>query len=182
MSKTGVFFGTGFEEVEALTVVDLLRRVDIETCMISVTKEMKVMGSHHIWVDMEEQIEETNFEELDMLILPGGMPGTKNLEACELLMNQLDSFYKLGKGISAICAAPSILGHRKMLVGRTACSFPDFESHLEGAVITGNPVEISDHIITGRGMGCAIDFALAIVATLKDQETADELSKKIIYR
>ena len=139
-------------------------------------------SSHKVWVEMDMLFEELDFSKVDMIVLPGGMPGTKNLEAYAPLMEQIEHFYEKGKYISAICAAPSILGHRGMLKGRNACSYPDFESHLEGAQVTGNPVEISEHIITSRGMGTAIDFGLAIVARMKDEKTAKELAEKIIYR
>lgn len=182
MSKVCVFFGTGFEEIEALTVVDLLRRASIDVSMVSITGEKKVESSHKVWVEMDMLFEELDFSKVDMIVLPGGMPGTKNLEAYAPLMEQIEHFYAEGRYLSAICAAPSILGHRGMLKGRNACSYPDFESHLEGAQVTGNPVEISEHIITSRGMGTAIEFGLAIVARMKDEKTAKELAEKIIYR
>ncbi|MBD5543996.1 MAG: DJ-1/PfpI family protein [Lachnospiraceae bacterium] len=181
MNKVCVFFGTGFEEIEALTVVDLLRRAAIDVSMVSITGEKRVESSHKIWVEMDMLIEEVDFSQVNMIVLPGGMPGTKNLEACQLLMEQIEKFHEEGKYLSAICAAPSIFGHRGMLKGKSACSYPDFESHLEGAQVTRNPVEIAGNIITSRGMGTAIEFGLAIVARMKDEETAKELSKKIIY-
>lgn len=182
MSEVCVFFGTGFEEIEALTVVDLLRRASIDVSMVSITGEKRVESSHKVWVEMDMLLEEVDFSGVKMIVLPGGMPGTKNLEACKILMEQVDKFYEEGKYLSAICAAPSILGHRGMLKGRNACSYPDFESHLEGAQVTRNPVEISEHIITSRGMGTAIEFGLAIVAGMKGEETAKELADKIIYK
>ena len=182
MGKVCVFFGTGYEEIEALTVVDLLRRVGIEVETVSITGEENVESSHGISVKMDKLLADVDFDEVDMIVLPGGMPGTKNLEACEPLMKQLDAFYQAGKGISAICAAPSILGHRGMLKGKKACSFPTFESHLEGAEVTENPAETVDNIITGRGMGCAIDFGLAIVEKLQGKEQAAALAEKIVYK
>ena len=133
MNKAGVFFAEGYEEIEALTVVDILRRAGIETLMISITGEREVTGAHGITVRMDEVMAETAFEELDMLILPGGMPGTVNLESCTPLMDQVDAFYQKGKYVSAICAAPSIFGHRGMLEGRKACSYPGMEGELAGA-------------------------------------------------
>lgn len=130
---------------------------------------------------MDKLLEEVDFAELDMIVLPGGMPGTKNLEACASLMEQVDAFYENGKYVAAICAAPSIFGHRGMLKGRNACSFPEFESHLEGAQVSKNSVEVSDKVITSRGMGCAIDFGLAIVAEFQGQDAADALAEKIVY-
>ena len=182
MITVGVFFADGFEEIEALTVVDLLRRVEIQTEMISVTGNKQVTGSHGISVMMDHLIEEANVQNLDMIVLPGGMPGTTNLEKSELLMEQLDLFYHAQKQISAICAAPTILGHRGFLKGRVACCYPGRETELEGAHISMNPVEVSDFIITGRGAGTAIEFVLAIIEHYKGKERAEKLASAIIYQ
>ncbi len=182
MSKVCVFFAEGYEEIEALTVVDLLRRAGIETKMVSVTGEKSVTSSHKVTVETDAVLSEVDFSQVDMIVLPGGMPGTKNLEACAPLMEQVDAFYEAGKYVAAICAAPSILGHKGMLKGKTACSFPEFESHLEGAQVSKRSVEKDGKIITARGMGCAIDFGLAIVAEFLGQERADALAEKIVYR
>ena len=181
MGKVCVFFGTGYEEIEALTVVDLLRRAGIDTQMVSVTGEESVEGSHGITVKMDLLLENVDFGEVDMIVLPGGMPGTKELEACGPLMEQVDAFYKAGKYICAICAAPSILGHRGMLKGKKACSFPSFESHLEGAEVTKCPAQTDGNIITGRGMGCAIDFGLAIVEKFQGKEADAAQAEKVNY-
>ena len=117
-----------------------------------------------------------------MLVLPGGGPGTRGLEAHEGLMKQIDAFYEAGKYIAAICAAPSIFGHRGILKGRKACSYPSFESHLEGAEVTVGPVEIDGHVITSRGMGTAIPFGLAIAGIFCGQEKAEEGARTIIYK
>lgn len=182
MEKVCVFLANGVEEIEALTVVDLCRRADVELSMVSITGEKTITSSHQVVIQADELFEDVDFEEVAMIVLPGGMPGTTNLEAYEPLMQQVEKFYEQGKYISAICAAPSILGHRGFLQGRNACSFPAFESHLEGALVSHNEVEISEHIITSRGMGTAIAFGLAIVARMKGQEAADALAQKIVYR
>lgn len=182
MSRIAVFLAEGFEEIEALTVVDLCRRAGIGTDMVSVTGERPVVGSHSICVTADKLLEEEDFDSLDMIVLPGGMPGTKNLEACGKLMEQVELFYRTGKAVSAICAAPSIFGHRGFLRGRNACSYPDFESHLEGAKVSDKPVEVSEHVITSRGMGAAIDFGLAIVERYRGMEAAEDLAQKIIYQ
>lgn len=181
MSKVGVFFGTGYEEIEGLTTVDLLRRVGVETETVSVMEERTVTGSHGIPVVMDKMIEEVNFEELDMIVLPGGMPGTRKLEACDLLMEQVDKFVAEGKAVCAICAAPSILGHRGHLQGKKAIAFPGFEDQLTGAELVYEPAVRDGNIITGRGMGGSIDFALKIVAYMTDEETASALGEKIVY-
>lgn len=181
MSKVCVFFAEGYEEIEALTVVDILRRGKIDVDMVSVTGERKVTGSHQITVEMDKLLEEVDFEETDMIVLPGGMPGTKGLEATEALMNQVDAFYEKGKYIAAICAAPSIFGHRGILKGRTACSYPTLESHLEGADVSKEPVTVSDNVITSRGMGTAIPFGLKLLELFDGKEAALQMKETIVF-
>lgn len=182
MSRLAVFFAEGYEEIEALTVVDICRRCGITVDMVSVYGEKSVRGSHDIRVEMDKTFEQADFAEYDMLVLPGGKQGTENLEAHQGLMEQIDAFYRDGKYIAAICAAPSIFGHRGILKGRKACSYPSFESQLEGAQVTAGPVEISDHVITSRGMGTAMDFGLAIAGILCREAKAQEMAKTIVYR
>lgn len=181
MSRLAVFFAEGYEEIEALAVVDVCRRCGIQVDMVAAYGEKSVKGSHNILVEMDKTFEQLNFAEYDMLVLPGGKMGTENLEAHQGLMEQIDAFYRDGKYIAAICAAPSIFGHRGILKGRKACSYPTFESHLEGAQVTAGPVEISDHVITSRGMGTAIDFGLTIAGVLCGEEAAKEMAKTIVY-
>ncbi len=181
MKKVAVFFGNGYEEIEALTVVDLLRRANIEVQCISIDNAKQVMGSHKINVEMDAGIDEVCFDSFDMLVCPGGMPGTKNLEACEKLTEQIKSFYEKGKLIGAICAAPSIFGHMGLLKGRKACIYPGMESELAGAEVVFDEVAQSDHVITSRGMGTAIAFGLKIIENLIDKETADNLGRAIVY-
>ena len=182
MKKVGVFFGTGYEEIEALTVVDLLRRVNIDVQCISIDNQKQVMGSHNINVDMDAGINDIDFDSLDMIVCPGGMPGTKNLEACDALTQQVKRFYENGKLIGAICAAPSIFGHMGLLKGRKACIFPGMEAELTGAEVVYDDVVQSEHVITSRGMGTAIAFGLKIIENLLDMETAEALGKKIVYQ
>lgn len=182
MSEVCVFLAEGMEEIEALTVVDLCRRAKIELSTVSITDSRAVTSSHGITVQADKVLSEIEFDEVDMIVLPGGMPGTLNLEACEPLMEQVAAFDKQGKGLAAICAAPSIFGHKGMLEGRNACCYPSFETELRGAQVSRNSVEVSDHIITSRGMGTAIDFALSIVARIKGQPCADEIKQAIIYQ
>lgn len=181
MAKVAIFLATGFEEIEALTVVDLLRRVHVEIDMVSITGEKKAIGSHNIIVETDKIINQLNFSEYDMLILPGGMPGTLNLEANEILMTQVDAFYKQDKLVAAICAAPSIFGHKGMLEGRTACCYPGFEKDLKGANVSMEPVCVDGKIITSRGMGCAVPFGLKIVEILLGEDVSKELAGKIIW-
>lgn len=182
MSKIAVFLADGFEEIEALTVVDICRRAGILVEMVSVQDGKIVEGSHGIRVDADMLFEDMDFDSLDMLVLPGGMPGTRNLEAHKGLMEQLDAFYREGKYVAAICAAPTIMGHRGILKGRKACCYPGMENELDGAEVVYEPVAISEHVITSRGMGCAIPFGLAVTAVLCGKEKAEELARGIVYQ
>lgn len=182
MSKIAIFFARGYEEIEALAVVDVCRRLGLSIDMVSVTEEGAVTGSHGIAVNMDKTFSQADFADYDMLILPGGGEGTKNLEAHEALMARIDEFYAAGKYIGAICAAPSIFGHKGILRGRRACSYPSFESHLEGATVTAGPVEIDGNVVTSRGMGTAIDFGLAVAGLFREPEKVEELAKAIVYR
>ena len=182
MKKIGVFFAEGYEEIEALTVVDICRRCGLGVDMVSVTEELMVTGSHGIGVRMDKGFSSADFQEYDMAVLPGGMPGTKNLEAHEGLMAQVDAYYAGGKYVAAICAAPSIFGHRGILKGRRACCYPGIEAHLEGAEVTAGPVEIADNVIPSRGMGTAMDFALAIVEVLCGKEKAQEMAEAVVHQ
>ncbi len=181
MSKIAIFFATGFEEIEALTVVDILRRAEESVEMVSITGERRVTSSHGVEVTVDKVFSEVNFDETDVIVLPGGMPGTKNLEAFAPLMEQVDAFVKAGKLVTAICAAPSILGHRGHLKGKRACSFPTFEDHLEGADVKKEPAVIDGNIITGRGMGAAIPFGLAILEKLQGKDAAEAMAEKIVF-
>ncbi|MCI9064721.1 MAG: DJ-1/PfpI family protein [Lachnospiraceae bacterium] len=182
MSKAAIFFATGYEEIEALTVVDILRRAGEEIEMVSVTEERTVTSSHGVTVTMDKVLSEVNFDETDVIVLPGGMPGTSNLEACSALMEQVDAFVKADKLVAAVCAAPSILGHRGHLKGRKACAFPSMESQLEGAQVSREPAVRDGNIITGRGMGAAIPFALAILGALQSEEAAEEMARGIVFK
>ena len=181
MSKVCVFFGTGYEEIEALTVVDILRRQGIDTKMVSIMEEKTVMGSHKIPVVMDALIEEVDFDSVDMIVLPGGLAGTKELENCSLLMEQVDSFITSGKAVSAICAAPTILGRRGHLKEKKAICYPGLEEQLEGAEVVYEAAVRDGNIITGRGMGCTIPFALTILEYLVDGKAAEAMAEKIVY-
>lgn len=181
MSRIAVFFAEGFEEIEALTVVDLCRRAGIETDMVSVCGQREVTGSHGICIRADKMFSEIDFKTLHMIVLPGGGPGTQNLEAHEELMKRVDEFAEQGKMVCAICAAPSILGHKGLLNNRKACSFPSFEGQLAGAEVAKQSVVKDGNFITSRGMGTAFDFGLEIVEHICGKEKRDELAKTTIY-
>lgn len=181
MKKIAIFFAEGYEEIEGLTVVDMCRRAGIQIDMVSVTDSLQVTGAHKIPVIMDKMLADVDFDELDMIVLPGGMPGTRNLEKVPVLMEQVKAFAAAGKYIAAICAAPSVFGHLGLLEGKTACCYPGFEEQLTGAEVTYNPCEADGNIITSRGMGCAIDFSLKIIEKLENDDKASEIGRQIIY-
>lgn len=182
MAKTAIFLANGFEEIEALTVVDVLRRAQIEITMVSVTGSKTVEGAHGIKVEADEIIEIYNCDGADMLILPGGMPGTKNLDACAPLKKEIEKFAAEGKMLAAICAAPTIFGRMGLLQGKRACCYPGLEENLLGADVKFDPAVVDGQFITGRGMGAAIDFALAILTHFKGSDVADDMANAIVHR
>lgn len=182
MSRVYVFLADGLEEIEGLTVVDILRRAGVETRTVSISGNRKVVGSHQIPIEADILIEEADFEEAELLVLPGGMPGTLHLGACKTLTDQLVKFAAEGKKVAAICAAPSVLGDLGILKGKKACCYPGFEPRLAGAEVVYEEVALDGNVTTSRGMGTAIPFALNLVAQLVSEEKAVELKKGIIYQ
>lgn len=182
MAHIAIFLAAGFEEVEALTVCDICRRAGIDTDLVSIEKNVMVESSHKVHVEADMSIDEVEWDGLDMLVLPGGMPGTLNLEACDTLMRHVDDYNRNGRYISAICAAPGIFGRRGILKGRRACIFPGMEAELHEAEVVYDSVAVSDHVMTSRGMGTAIDFGLAIVDRLMGEEAAEGVGRKIVYK
>ena len=181
MKKIGVFLAEGCEEIEALTVVDIARRAGIEVAMISVSGEKKVKGAHDITFFTDIPAEYMDYDILDGIVLPGGMPGTLNLGASEIVKNIICAFAEQGKLVAAICAAPSVLGEAHLLEGRKATCYPGFEEKLIGATVTEDAVVADGNIITGRGMGTAIAFALEIVRYFTDDTRVQELAKSLMY-
>lgn len=181
MEKVYVFLADGFEEIEGLTVVDVLRRAGADTVTVSVMGRREISGSHGIHVMADSLFEEVDFSDACLLVLPGGMPGTTNLKGYEGLTDLLRSFDREKKYIAAICAAPSILGGLGMLKGRKACAYPSFEDKLDCEEVVGAPVVTDGHITTGRGMGAAIPFALRLTELLFGEKKADEIAESIVY-
>lgn len=182
MSKACIFLADGFEEIEGLTVVDILRRAGVEIHMVSITGETKVTGSHGIEIKCDTCIGQENFSETELFVLPGGMPGTKNLGACKALTELLTASFESGKKLAAICAAPSVLGDLGILKGKKACCYPGFEEHLTGAQVVFDQVAQDGNVTTSRGMGTAIPFALSLVSQLVSEEKAQELAQSIIFK
>ena len=175
MSKALVFVADGFEEIEALTAVDLLRRGGVDVATVSVGKGVCREGAHRVTVCCDCELTDDVFEGADMLVLPGGWPGAENLCKEPLLRARLTEFAAAGKWIGAICAAPYALGDLGLLKGRKATCYPGFEQYLTGADFTGALVERDGRIITGRGPGAATEFALALVDALQGEAAAAEV-------
>lgn len=180
MKKAIVFLAEGFEEMEAIGTVDVLRRGGIETKTVSITSEHKVTGAHGMAVLADALLSETDASDADALVLPGGMPGSKNLNECEPLKELLLEQYRHNKIVAAICAAPMVLGGLGLLKGRRATCYPSFEPTLIGATATGKAVETDGNVITGKGPGLVFDFALAIVAALKSKSVAEEVAAGLL--
>ncbi len=180
MKKAYVHFATGFEEIEALTIVDVLRRAEISTEMVSITGQRQVTGAHGIKITTDIVFEDVNYEESAIVILPGGMPGSKNLQDHKGLAEVLKKKASDKELIAAICAAPMVLGGLGILEGKQAVCYPGFEKHLKGADVKSSLSLKSDNIITGRGPGAALNFALEIVKEIKGKTTADSLAEGMI--
>ena len=179
MKKVIVFLAEGFEEVEAVSIIDTLRRAEIEVTTASISNNKTVKGAHKISIETDKLFDDIDFKDYDMIALPCGMPGAKNLNEHEGLKEQLKEFAK-DKHIAAICAAPLILGGLGLLKGKKATCYPGFEPELIEATITHEPVTIDGNIITGRGPAFAISFSLQIVETLAGKATRDEVANAML--
>lgn len=182
MGKVYVFFADGFEEIEAFTSVDVMRRAGLNVEMITVTPDEIVTGAHGVPVLCDKNIVNCDFFDADLILLPGGMPGAAALGECNELRKLLLRFAEKGKPIAAICAAPMVLGKLGLLKGRRATCYPGFEQYLEGAEYTGAWVERDGSVITGKGPGAAMEFALAVVELLQGKEKVQELKDAMCVR
>lgn len=182
MSKIGIFMADGCEEIEGLTVVDMVRRAKMEIDTISIMGKREVTGSHQITFLADVLAEDADFDSYDGIVLPGGMPGTLKLGANDTVKEVIGKYAAEGKLVAAICAAPSVLGENGLLQGRYAVCHPGFEEKLLGADTGEENVAVDGHFITSRGMGTAIDFALAIVHYLDPAYDMEDLKKKLVYK
>ena len=175
-----IFLAEGFEETEALAPLDILRRAGIEIKTVGVTGEL-VTGAHNITVKADILPEDVNYNAIEAVILPGGLPGTTNLEKDAAVQKALEYADENNKLICAICAAPSILGHKGILEGREATCYPGFEESFKGGKYIKKSVVRSENIITADGMGSAFKFGFEIAAALTSKETADKIKEQIQY-
>lgn len=182
MKKTVMLFAEGFETVEALMVVDLLRRAGVTVTMASITGEETVTSSHGVCVGMDAALDGVDLSSYDAIILPGGMPGTTHLGESEAVKKAVLAMDAAGKIVAAICAAPGVLGRYGLLKGKRACSFPDHEVNLTGAEVSRDPVVTDGNIVTSRGLGTAMEFGLKLLEILEGTEKMEEIKKKIVYQ
>lgn len=182
MHKVLLYFANDTEECEALLVVDLLRRANIEVTIAAVGGSRTVTSSHKVTLTADTLAEQVTPTDFDMLVLPGGWPGTKNLEDCPAVIEAVKAFAAAAKPIGAICAAPSILGHLGLLEGKQATSFVSFRQELTGATVLDNEVVTDGNIITSYGLGGAIPFGLELIRVLLGQAEADRIKEMIAYR
>lgn len=179
MKTIFVHLADGFEEMEALIPVDIWRRASFQVYTVSIMNTKTVTGSHNIPIIADLLFEEADYTTADMLFLPGGMPGTSNLNDHKGLRDKLIEFARSGKYLSAICAAPMILGHNNLLRNKKATCFPGYEVDLLGANFTGNTVEIDENIITARGAGVAFEFAMKVTEMFKGWDFTMQLAAKM---
>ena len=174
-----IFLADGFEEIEAITPIDIFRRAGIEVTIISVTAEKLVRGSHNISILADKLFSEADYSANDLLYLPGGMPGTRNLGAHEGLKALILKQAGDNKKIAAICAAPSVLGKLGLLKGKEAICYPGFEDQLDGAILSKEKIVESGSISTAKGAGVALRFALKLVEILKGKALAEQIALSV---
>lgn len=180
--KALMLFAEGFETVEALMVVDLLRRGGVEVTMASITEDEEIRSAQDITVAMDIVMGEADLLSYDAMILPGGMPGTIHLSESEAVRKALLAMNEENKIIGAICAAPSVIGKHGLLEGKKACCYPGFEDKLAGALVVTEPVAVDGNIITSRGVGTAMEFAFALLTKLQGEETTAKIKEAIVYQ
>lgn len=182
MGTVYAFFADGFEEIEALTAVDTLRRAGLNVKIVSVTSGEIVVGAHGVSVLCDVNFENCDFFDAGLLLLPGGMPGADTLDKHVRLRKLLLDFAAKNKPIAAICAAPMVLGKLGLLKGKKATCYPGFESYLEGAECVDAQAVCDGNFVTGRGPGASMEFALTVVELLVGKEKADELAKAMCVK
>lgn len=177
-----VFLATGFEDIEALAPVDIMRRAGMKVQMVSITGEQVVVSAHGVGITADIQLSDVDFHQAEMLVLPGGLPGATNLDACQPLTSAIKRHFEAGGAVAAICAAPLVFGHLGILNGRRATCYPGFETELKGADYTAAIVEHDGNIITGKGPGAAFEFGYTIVDFFLGEGASQPLRQGMIYQ
>ncbi|MFA6676243.1 MAG: DJ-1 family glyoxalase III [Bacteroidales bacterium] len=182
MKKIFIFLADGFEEGEMIIPLDTYRRSGYDVTTVSITGSRQVISSHKVEMKTDTLFENADFSNGDVLFLPGGMPGTLTLNAHQGLKDLVMEYYKQGKLVTAICAGPMVLGGLGILKDRNATCYPGFEDKLIGAKYTGAQVEVSDNIVTGRGVGAGFEFALTVVGILEGPKKVEEVTKNMVIK
>ncbi|MCF7855805.1 MAG: DJ-1/PfpI family protein [Candidatus Pacebacteria bacterium] len=179
--SAAVLLAPGFEETEAVTVIDVLRRANVRVILVSLHADLEVTGAHDIVVKADVPLASLDSRTVELAVVPGGMPGAENLAASPLVTAFLNDVYGNGGWVAALCAAPIVLHAAGLLTGRRVTSYPGFECHLTGAQYTGERVEQDDRIITSQGPGTALQFALYVVKTVVGSDTCKKLAAAMMY-
>ena len=182
MKNVYVFLANGFEEIEALATVDVLRRAGVKVTTVSLTMETKVTGAHGIPVEADAMFADCDYTIADMMVLPGGRPGAANMVRHSGLCALVQAQSLADRWLAAICAAPLVLGNRGLLQGKKATCYPGFETYLQGAEYTAALVEKDGNIITGKGPGAATEFAFAIVEKYCGMDKVNELKQGMMIQ
>lgn len=180
MKRVVLMLAEGFEEIEAIVPADVMRRAGLDLKLVSVTGQREVAGSHDIRVMADVLFEEVDFSRVDLVVLPGGMPGASHLDAHEGVRRVITEMVHSGRLLGAICAAPMVPGHLGLLDKRKATCFPGFETHLYGARLTGEVVVVDGPLVTANGAGGALPFALKLVEQLLGSEVAHQTAHKMM--
>lgn len=184
MSKALVFLADGFEEIEAITIIDILRRGNVTTVTASISKNKVVKGAHQIEITAdclaEEAVKDAELDSFDMVVLPGGLPGSTNLNSSPLVGKALKAHQSKSKWISAICAAPLVLCAHEIVKGKKITHYPGAVSDLNGAIFIDKPVVVDGKITTSKGVGAALEFALQLVENLNGKKVADNLASQVL--
>lgn len=180
MERVIVLLADGCEECEALLVVDLLRRAGLEVVTASIMGRLEIASAHGVRLLADVLAEELDFSQADMLVLPGGMPGTSHLAASALVREQCLAFAR-NRWVAAICAAPSVLADLGLLEGQPATCYPGFEAKMGGALLSSEAVTVAGRVVTGRALGAAIPFALTLIRELVGAAKAAEVAAAIVW-
>ena len=175
-----IFLGTGFEEIEAMTPCDLLRRAGLDVALVGING-MEIVGSHRITVRANIPLDAVHIQDMEMLILPGGLRGVQSLKECRTAMELTRRAWEAGKYVCAICAAPTILASIGVVGDREAVCYPGKELEMGPARIVDAPVVQSGKLITGRAAGASVPFALKLIEALKGREEAERIAKQIVF-
>lgn len=180
MIKVAVIISPGFEEIEAITPIDILRRAEIEVVTLGLNS-LSIKGAHSITLQCDFKLEDFN-SDIDGIIIPGGMPGALNISESFKAVDLIHNTYRRGKLVGAICASPGVvLGKTEILNSREFTCYPSFEDRVSGGIYLEKSVVISDNVVTSRGPGTAMEFSLAVVKFLVDKKTSETISKALLF-